>query len=579
MRATFRSAARWLNDNALLACLLVLYVLPVWAFQYFPSADGPMHLYNAMLIGELADPSEDFFRQYFLLSDKPDPTWFVHLLLAGLMQLFPPLVAEKILVSLCIVLLPLSAAYALRAIDKDSQFLALLAVPFSLSFLLHSGFYGFVLSLAMFFFVLGYWFRHADGFTPKSLTVLSVLGLLLYLTHIVSFVMTGVAIALLTLCASVRDLKTGDTFYEVAKNRAAKPLLAFLPAFVLAALFLGSRETSFYSDGANYLLRLAYLAGVGSLISFQLSEGFFTVALASLFAVASFHALREKIVRKAFNRGDLLLIVFVAYFLLYLLTPQIIVASPGTADGLSTGGGLYIRERLGVFPFFALLLWLGAQAYTPKFRNGLFIGAVALSCGWLTLHSVKYKEINDQLAELVSAEKLIMLESTVLSLYTAKLGYRPNNPNVSGPLSVPFIDRIAKRLPQIFAEDKMVLRADPFAHAIHYIALKKRLVSLNNVQSAFGYYPILNRPEIDPRITIGELDAEKPQRSNSSPTPRELAQRSIMSSYGWDERKTRITSTHAPFTINLLKASNSSTSHPTILWSCSETKRILRTTS
>ena len=37
------------GERVLFSILVLVYVLPVWAFRYFPTTDGPAHLYNAWL--------------------------------------------------------------------------------------------------------------------------------------------------------------------------------------------------------------------------------------------------------------------------------------------------------------------------------------------------------------------------------------------------------------------------------------------------------------------------------------------------------------------------------------------------
>ncbi len=79
--------------------LAAAYLLPVWAFAYLPTQDGPSHLANAELIlhyGASTAGAEAFFE----FRSECIPNWISHLLLAGLLALFPPLIAEKLLVTL-----------------------------------------------------------------------------------------------------------------------------------------------------------------------------------------------------------------------------------------------------------------------------------------------------------------------------------------------------------------------------------------------------------------------------------------------------------------------------------------------
>ena len=119
--------------------------------------------------------------------------------LVSLMSLVPPLVAEKMLLSSYVLLLPLSTLYALQAIRPPAGLLTLLVSPFIYNRLLHMGFYNFSLSLPMFFFVLGYWVRYRDRLTCRRTCTLALLTLVLYFCHLVSLVMAYVSIILLAL--------------------------------------------------------------------------------------------------------------------------------------------------------------------------------------------------------------------------------------------------------------------------------------------------------------------------------------------------------------------------------------------
>src|SRR5439155_23584436 len=111
---------------------------------------------------KINDPSLPVFQKYYVVSGRPSPNLIGHLLLAGLLYLAPPVVAEKVVVSLFILLFPLGVRYAVASIRRRATPLAFLAFPMIYSYLLGQGFYNFCLSIAVFFFVVGYWIRNRD---------------------------------------------------------------------------------------------------------------------------------------------------------------------------------------------------------------------------------------------------------------------------------------------------------------------------------------------------------------------------------------------------------------------------------
>src|SRR5215510_2589667 len=175
--------------------------------------------------------------KYYRLNTDFVPNWVGHVVLAGLMALMPALVAEKMLLSGYVVLLPIALGYVLRTIRPDGIFLTVLIFPFVYNFLLHMGFYNFSYSLVMFFFVVGYWLKHYEGFTRRDMLMLTVLSLVLYFCHIVSLLTAYIAIGLLTMwfmgCALAHQLRTRPfTLHALPaalRARVLVPLFALLP--------------------------------------------------------------------------------------------------------------------------------------------------------------------------------------------------------------------------------------------------------------------------------------------------------------------------------------------------------------
>src|SRR5574342_464950 len=107
----------WLSkrENVLWVVLLTVHLVPIWMFDYNPSMDGPSHLNNATVIREFFYPNNTLFREYYSLNLKLFPNWSGYVALIGLMFVFSAGVAEKIFLCGYILLLPISARYALKA--------------------------------------------------------------------------------------------------------------------------------------------------------------------------------------------------------------------------------------------------------------------------------------------------------------------------------------------------------------------------------------------------------------------------------------------------------------------------------
>ena len=57
--------------------LVVFYILPIWVFKYFPSQDGPCHIYNSFILKHYNDPEYNF-NEFFEIRKSPVPNWASH---------------------------------------------------------------------------------------------------------------------------------------------------------------------------------------------------------------------------------------------------------------------------------------------------------------------------------------------------------------------------------------------------------------------------------------------------------------------------------------------------------------------
>jgi len=472
----------WLGnrENLLLLALIVAHLIPLWAFKYFPSQDGPTHIENASVILNYFRSDRTIFREYYLLNKNVEPTWLGHLFLAGLMFIIPTFAVEKVFLSGYVILLPLSIRYAIRAIRPDSGFLVLLMFPFIYNYPLHMGFYSFSYSLPVFFFLMGYWMRHGDRFTVRKTVVLAFFSLLLYFCHLVSLVMAYAGIVILTWWLIWSDV-THDPrvrqfhfrmLWEPFKKRMIPVILALLPTIILIVIFLYRHgfESPEIEIRRSFYWLFKDLMQIESLVSFGKEESFCSIGLSVLFAAVFFYILVSKIMHRRLNRWDGLLTVVLGYVLIYLFAPN------------AMSEGFFITDRLNLYPFFAFVLWFGAQSYLRSVKGGIMLVAIAITIASLGLHASKYAELNDYLAEYLSGMHLIKPNKTLLPLAFDSRGHAPDGRVLS-------------------------LKVRPFLHASGYIAAQRHVVEFTNYEAgAFNYFPTIFRSDLNPYIHIGIKD-------------------------------------------------------------------------
>jgi hypothetical protein len=179
----------WRNREGIAFWTLTLaYLIPVWAFHFIPTQDGPSHLANAQILKDYGKSAAGY-EQVFELRGDPLPNWTSHALLAALLYLAPPLTAEKILVSLYILGFAGAFRYYLGAFGERCRALSWMGLLFIYNRCFWMGFYNYCLSLVLFWVILGYLLRRRDRLSLAHALVLMALFGVEYFTHLVGFLL------------------------------------------------------------------------------------------------------------------------------------------------------------------------------------------------------------------------------------------------------------------------------------------------------------------------------------------------------------------------------------------------------
>jgi hypothetical protein len=458
-------------ENALLVALIVWHLVPIWVFVYFPSQDGGEHINNANILRRYFTPSGALFREYFVLNRNPDPNWLGHAILVILMSVLPSNLAEKALLTVYVVAFPVSVRYALRAIRPDAGWVAVFSFSFVWNFLVHMGFWNYALSLPLFFFVVGYWTYHRSDFGLRQSVALTALSLLLYFAHPVSYTLAVAYIALLGACLTLIQgvLLVGTRQFTVrglwkgVRHRLATPFYALSPSLGLFLAFVGRRPSDWGPPGPDLWKRLRTL---DSLIAYQESEVRLTTAVVWVFVATGIALLLFKVWRRRITAWDGILAMVAVVIALYFRVPEVMA-----------GGGSFVSHRLNLMAYLALILWFGAQTYHRVARWVVYGVVAALSVVLTAYRLPKYAELNDYLAELMSAEPYIERYSTFLPLIYSYQGLDPSGYFLS-------------------------TRTGPFIHVTGRIAASRNAVELENYEANTGYFPMIWRHERNPYVHI-----------------------------------------------------------------------------
>ena len=368
--------------------LLLLYILPVWIFAYFPTQDGPSHAYNAFILRHLEDP-EYVFDEYYEVRRFPIPNWASHASMLLLMQLVPPLIAEKTLVTGYIILMAASMLYLLNSVGESRTPLVFIGFPLIYNYPLIMGFYNFSLGSALMLLIVGYWWRHFESLNARKMSVLTFLLIVQYFCHPIPL--------LITLCSIGTMATLSLLFRSTGRKQFLLSLACMLPTIGLALYFIKTTLPTVDPALHGIVTREAlsnwkpgrlwqYFVRNESLAYHSDSQIIFGKFVTGAFAILFLHTLfRDHFVRKEgrfslrVRRKDLLLLLCVAFIVAYLWIPD------------DASDGALVKARLCLYPFLIIIPWLSWDV--PKFARGIIGGALVILAMAYIAHASYYQKI------------------------------------------------------------------------------------------------------------------------------------------------------------------------------------------
>ena len=446
--------------------MLTLQILPVWLFHYFPSHDGPIHIYNCLILKDIFTAQQGIAQTYYKLNPEVPLNVLAHVLLTALAFLASPLIAEKLFLTIYAFTFGLSARYALASIRRQSQFLSFLILPSVFNFTVYMGFYNFIIAIPIFFWTFGYWRRNAADLRWPKAAVLAVAFLVMYLAHLFVVAFAFLIIGIVVLEAVLRAQPS--RFWRVPQFRTA---YAALPAAALAAYFIVKRSVP--AKYNNPLHSLRDLFHDNFIVSFYTGETVIAIAFFLFIAVATAWQMRNSAKRGASWKTDGYLIALGVGLFLYVV-----------ASNEMIGGG-YTRIRLLLFVVFTDLFWLAQFHYSHRFIRFTQGLSMVMALSLALFHASAYRMLNPYLAEYASAGSVMATGKSMLAL-----NYSVKGRTASG-------ERISRR-------------AGPFRHADAYVGIERRLALIDNYEATTLLFPLVFLPGQNPFPAVVDLYDEPP---------------------------------------------------------------------
>ena len=465
-------ARRLSIQHIVLIVLLVIHILPVWLFKYTGTQDGPAHVHNAHVLKVYHNHENYILREVYERNPTLFPNWTSHAFMAALMFIFPPLICEKIFFSLCIGLLPLSLLYLLNGVQKGKTLFCLVGFIFAYNYLLHMGFYNFALSVSLFFFTLGCWWRCEDKLSPKALVTVYVWLTAVYLTHFQSYALLTVSLTVFGVFLYIYDALESPRVRLTAQLKSILLFLgSMLPAYViLLSYYLVKREGGGYYRSFEGLMK--YFLSIGSIVSFRDAHILIGNLLLAVLTIAFLLTVIDRIRKVYAHRnssesedggyGGITAIVdrTDAFLLVALILTFIYFKSPWSLRS----GGMWISDRIHIYILLVLLPFFRVNLH--RFIDYAFGGILIVLALWhLGYHVQTYYLMDKDVKEALSSAEMIE-PHTVLTSRPGSWGGTPDSADW---------------------DFKYIL---PFEHIEGYLALENGVAYLQNYEPSTDHFPL-----------------------------------------------------------------------------------------
>lgn len=466
------------SEELILFITLTLVILsPLFLFEYFSSWDGPAHVGGAAVVSQYDDPGRSAFREYFFLNTRPLPNLLGHFLLILFQSFASPIWSEKLLIALIFVLFPLTFRYLIIALNNRAGPLAYFAFPFSIGWFVYAGQYNFSLSLPVFFLALGYWFRMRDAMNFKRMSMLSMLLLILYFSHIVSYGLFFIFVVVLALHRNILQWMKGALSFEGSLKHALRCFLpvfvASIPSAILTIFYFSSNNYTGFGDRQSFIYSLKAFGTLSStLVVFDRMEYVFSIFVSLSLIILCLIAIYQNLAHISSLGDSGFFFVFLLVFILYFFLP----------DALA--GGSFLSPRLSLFAHIALLCWLAQFDFRPITQRLIVIALAVSTLGLVTIRLPIITAFNRDISEFMSVAPYLRKNATVLPLLYTYDGFNIPEHEQNGVTA--------------FAR-----RTRPLDCVTGYLMADVGVVDLAHYESGYDYFPTQFKAELAPHIYLG----------------------------------------------------------------------------
>jgi len=456
----------------LLLAGIALCLLQIWLPGYYLTGDGPCHLYNAQIVHDLwCGKNTGLYTRFYILAYNPDPNWLTTFALALLLFIAKGVVAEKIFLSVYLVLYISGFYLLLRKISSISSYWLLAIFIFVFPLTLAKGFYNFSFSIAFYFWMVWSWLRFLERRTIGNALLFFLFTSLIFFTHLLPFVFGAFTCGVLAVSYAISQSRDNinERAISLFMKRMSALVLLLMPFLILMVLF-SQKQGGLQLHLRPHPYRLIELIQFKYIITLVNTEKLPAAIAGCTLLVLCIVTLVKSV--KGFKvhqyDGFVLSLLFAGF--IYLFFPE---------DFMGRAIIISIRAQLFVF-----ILIVCCIAYRLPEGNIKYAGAfiLFLCFGWLSIDRINCRaKATVAMDDYLFVRNLIRPGSVVLPLAFSREGTDENGKMIADRNSI-------------------------FHHAADYLGLEQPLILLDNYEANIGYFPVKWNENTNPYVHLSRYE-------------------------------------------------------------------------
>jgi hypothetical protein len=416
-------------------------------------------VYNAQVFFDyLLGKDRLFYKPFYQINRDLDPNVLSQFVLGSLLRFLPFWLAEKIFQCAYILLFALGFRYLLQQINGKQNVYAVLFFPLCFSLPFQMGFYNFCLAIAILFFVLGYVLQHLQKNNLRTVFMGSLLILICTFSH---GMIGGVAILFSSILMLTSRLPWQDKFSKIC--------VFTLPSFIVILGFTLKQGLHTTPHSFTKLMKLQNLLRLYANVSTRSAEQIPICIFAILLGILLIGTLL--FLRKTISKLQIAFLIFVLYLLVSYIN------APGT---LAYAGGTDIRLA-SLFPIFIVLL-LQCTTVSKQIQTLVIISGFGIAVSLCLIRLPHIIDASRNTRGLLRSLEKVKPNSVVLKLQH-----------------------------QHRAKESSFQIDNSFLHITDYLGATKQkpLLMVNNFEAEISYFSVQWRPNVNPGISISEIDVDR----------------------------------------------------------------------